>query len=91
VPHLARSAPADYGEFGPSYLHGVKTCGELLGRVFKRSHVNFAAPFVVTDVRVASGNGVAVLGSKIVRPSDIQVERENGVWGVAQLLPQAMP
>jgi hypothetical protein len=90
VPHLAKSIPVDYGRFGPSYLRGASTCGAVLTRLFERSRSDFPIPVEVTDVRVNGNEGVALLGFTTMPAGYIAIEREQGAWWVAEMLPHKL-
>jgi hypothetical protein len=85
---LADAVPVDYGEVGSSsHLRGGKTCAAIVLRVFKHFLPEFAGPVEVTDVRVYGDQVLAFIGSKTLPACYTNVEREGGIWKVAQLLP----
>jgi hypothetical protein len=90
VPHIARSAPVDYGVYGPAYLHGARSCATALTRLFEHSTIDFSASIEVTDVRVNGNIGLALIGSRTAPPAYLVIERERGRWWVGQVLAQTM-
>jgi hypothetical protein len=88
VPRLAKAVSVDYGQPEASSVHGGKTCGAVVSRLLEKARSDFSAPVEVTDVRVIGNEGSALLGFETAPAGYIAVKRENGTWGVAQLLPQ---
>jgi hypothetical protein len=85
-PGLAKAVPSDYGQLGPSYLRGGRTCAAVMILLFKHYNKQLAAPVAVTGVRVAGQLAYALLGSTVTPASYIIVQREGSTWKVAQLL-----
>jgi hypothetical protein len=90
IPRIAAALPADYGGGESSGRDAAKTCGEVLAKLLEKSRRDFSSPVEVTDVRLDGNEGFALLGSRAAPASSIAVARENGIWGVAQVLPQRL-
>jgi hypothetical protein len=86
APVFARAVPLDYGKFGPSYLHGGKTCAAVLSLLFKHLHLQLTEAIQVTDVRVSGSQGFAFFGSKRNPASQIALNRDGRSWRIAQLV-----
>jgi hypothetical protein len=86
LPSLAKAAPEDYGEFGPQYLRGGKTCEAVLSLLFEHFHNTLTAPVGVTGVRVEGNQAHALVGSATMSASYITLQRERGVWALNELL-----
>jgi hypothetical protein len=86
---LAAAVPLDYGEFGPSYLHGGKTCAAVMSLLFKHDHKQLVAEvphLQLLAVRVDGNHGMVLLGFGNLPERQITEVREGGVWKVAVLL-----
>lgn len=87
---LAKGAAVEYGQFGPVYLRGAKTCAQLLAMLFKHDRSLLAAEAAhleITGVRVEGENGFVLMRFSPRLPErQIAVARENGVWGLRVLL-----
>lgn len=87
---VAKSVPEDYGRgAGPSYLRGGTTCQAVVSRLFKYLHHRMVRAFRtlrVTQVRLKTRGGYAVLLFQKPPEHEIAVVRQNGTWKVASLL-----
>jgi hypothetical protein len=93
-PAFARTFPPALGEAGPSYLHGAKTCSEVMSRLFKQNHMRMAAYAVkleVAGVRLTGSHGLVVLAFRTLPGRQIEVEREHGSWKLDALVDRALP
>lgn len=86
IPRLAGAVPVDYGQHGQPYLRAGKTCAAVMALMFTHSHSQLAAPIAVTGVRVKGGVALALLGSSVIPASYITVQRQRGLWKIAQVL-----
>jgi hypothetical protein len=84
--NLVRAIPGDYGELGPSYLRGGRTCVVVLTTLFKHFHGELIAPIKVTSVRVAGDHAYALLASATLPASYVTLQREGAVWRINELL-----
>jgi hypothetical protein len=84
---LAQAAPVDYGQLGPAYLRGSKTCAAVIARLSKHFRGELSTPVAVTSVRISNGQTFALIGSRTMPAGYTTVEREKNTWKVAQLLP----
>lgn len=92
APSFASSVPVDYGKFGPSYLHGGKTCAEIASREFEHSRRQITAAIYITAVHLEHPDrAYALIGSRITPASYIAVVREGGAWKIGALLGRPMP
>jgi hypothetical protein len=88
-PGLAKAAPVDYGQFGPGYLRGSKTCAAVMSRLFKHEHrlISAEIPHLkFMSVRLEGSRGLILLGFGSLPERQITVVREGGVWKLAVLL-----
>lgn len=89
---FARSVPVDYGQYGPSYLHGGKTCAEIASREFAHSRTQLTSAIYITAVHLEHPDrAYALFGSRTGPASFIAVVRENGAWKIGALLGRPMP
>jgi len=91
---LSKSATEDYGHgsAGPAYLSAGRTCGAVLGLLFKHLGAQLrSGPTAVTGVRISGDRAIALLGSSTMPASDISLQRERGEWKIAQLIGVALP
>jgi hypothetical protein len=86
LPSFAKAVPLEYGKYGPSYLHGGKTCAGVMTRLFAHARRELAASVQVTNVRVSGPTALAFLGSKKMRASSIVLHRQGSGWRIAQVL-----
>jgi hypothetical protein len=91
LPSLVKAVPEDYGQFGPSYLRGSKTCREAMKRLFKHLHETLQKPVAVTGVLVNGDHAYALLGSPQRPANYLTLERQGNRWTVATLLGSGMP
>jgi ketosteroid isomerase-like protein len=85
VPILATATPLDAGRLGPPYLHGAKTCSDVMSLLSRHFRTQLASPVEVTGVLVAGDRALALLGSKTMPAGWITVQRERGAWKIDQL------
>jgi hypothetical protein len=91
LPLYQEAVVEDYGSgAGPAYTRG-KTCGVVMTKVFRHDRHLLSTRFVVTDVRVKGEEALAVLGSKTIPASYIDVHRQDGGWRINGLLASALP
>lgn len=91
---LARNYPEELGEFGPRYLHGLKTCPAILSRMFEPNRLllrRYRARLQVEAVRVASGIGIAFLTFKGLPTRKMEVIKEGGRWKMYAALDSELP
>jgi hypothetical protein len=90
ISSLANAVPEDYGQApAPPYLRGGKTCQAVMSRLFTHFHrrmVTDAATLKVTQVRLKTTGGYAVLNFGVKPEREITVVREGHVWKVSSLL-----
>jgi hypothetical protein len=90
LPILARATTLDDGRLGPSYLLGSKSCIEVMRRLSRHYRGQLASPIAVTGARVKGAEALAELGSKTMPAGWITLQREHGVWKIAQLFGGAL-
>ncbi len=91
VPAQVKAIPLDYGRPpGPAYLRGG-TCAVVMSRMFEHMHARLAGPVVVTDVRVLGSQAHVLVGSPTMAAVYLTLQREDGVWRVADLLGSSLP
>jgi hypothetical protein len=86
---IARAVPLDYGQSGPPYLHGGKTCAAVLSLLFKHDHGRLATEvpqLKVPSVRLEGNNGFVLLRFGRMPERQIAIEREGGVWKMEELI-----
>jgi hypothetical protein len=86
---VAKAAPLDYGQNGPPYLRGGKTCAAVFSLLFKHDHRQLAvraSRLKVTGVRVEGNEGFVLLAFGRMPERQIAVEREGRVWKIEALL-----
>jgi hypothetical protein len=89
---LVEAIPEDYGQApGPVYLRGGKTCQAVMSLLFRHFHSQLTGAIEVTGVRVKGNHALALLGSKTVPASMINMERERGAWKIDELLGVPLP
>jgi ketosteroid isomerase-like protein len=80
--------PVTYGKFGPSYLHGAKTCQAVVTRIFKHARGEWSGRVAVTGVVVMNAEHTAAMLGSAKAPASIAVfQREGGGWRVVGPLP----
>lgn len=85
APTFAKAVPIDYGKFGPSYLHGGKTCAAVLTLLFEHLRAQLREPIEVTQVRVSGSTAMAFLGAVRMRASELRLVNQGGSWKIDQL------
>ncbi|HTA96910.1 MAG TPA: hypothetical protein VK730_04640 [Solirubrobacteraceae bacterium] len=85
LPILATATPLDAGKLGPDYLHGAKTCTQVMSLLSKHFRTQLRTPVVVTGVRNNGEDALAELGSKTMPAGWITLQSEHGTWRIAQL------
>ncbi len=85
VPILATATPLDAGKLGPSYLHGAKTCAQVMSLLHKHFQTQLHPLPVVTGVRNRGESAMAELGSRKMPSGWITAHLEHGTWRIAQL------
>jgi hypothetical protein len=85
LPVLVTATPLDAGKLGPAYLHGAKTCAQVIRLLSRHFRTSFRTPVVVTGVRNNGEYALAELGSKTMPAAWITVRNEHGTWRIAQL------
>jgi hypothetical protein len=90
---LARSYVETVGEHGPRFVRGLKSCSQILSRFFggASQSVAFDLRLGITQVRVARGIGLVVLGNKPFPIRVLEVVREHGKWFLYGSLDSEMP
>jgi hypothetical protein len=89
---FVRSVVVDYGEFGPSYLHGAKSCTAIAERQFRHARNQLTAAVHVTAVHLEHPDrAYALFGSRTTPASFIAVVREGGAWKVGALMGRPVP
>jgi hypothetical protein len=91
-PGFARAVPTAYGEFGPAYLHGGRTCAAVASLQFRHDRSQLTAGIQVTAVHLErTDRAYALFGSKTTPASFIAVVREGGTWKVAAIMGRPEP
>jgi hypothetical protein len=90
IPSLVKAVPEDYGQLGPSYLRGGKTCQAVMARLFSHFHSELTAPVAVTGALVNGDHALALLGSARMPASYITLQRQRGGWTINALLGNAL-
>jgi hypothetical protein len=90
LPILATATPLDAGKLGPSYLHGAKTCTQIMSLLSKHFRAQLHPLPVVTGVRNQGANATAELGSRKMPAGWITAQLEHGKWRIAQLFGGAL-
>jgi hypothetical protein len=88
---LAESVSEDYGQAGPIYLRGAKTCRAVMSLLFKHFYSQLRAQVDVTGVRVEGRVARVLLGSRTMPAGVLTVERVGGGWRVDGLLGSPLP
>jgi hypothetical protein len=88
---IAGSVAESYGQGGPSYLHGAKTCGAVLTLLFRHAHEELMEAVDIVEVRVDHAEAQVVLSSRKMRASSIFLIRYRNAWKVRELLGQPLP
>ncbi len=88
---IASSVAQDYGQAGPPYLRGGKTCQAVLSMLFEHFREQLTEAVTVVEVRVDGVNAQVVLGSRKMPASTIPVRRQGRSWRIGQLLAQPLP
>jgi hypothetical protein len=91
TPGFAMALPVDYGQFGPSYLRGARTCQAVLTRIFKHSHDELTAPIKINGVLAKGNHAYAVLDSRKMPASILPLVEEHGTWMVYAPLAGRIP
>jgi hypothetical protein len=91
LPGFAAAIPLDYGRDGSAYLRGAKTCQAVMTRLFKHLHHELSVPPTVVAVRVSGERALALLGSRKMPASYIDLQRERGAWMIDELTGSRMP
>jgi hypothetical protein len=79
------------GPPGPHWLSGVKTCADVLGRVFAHYRAELRAPVFVTSVRVYGNHAQVLVGFKTVPAGFLMAHREAAGWKVDSMLARPLP
>lgn len=87
----ARSAVANFGRLGTSYLRGARTCPQVLSRMFKHRHGELTQPIAVTGVLTRADHAFAIVDSPKMPDSIVSLQREDGAWRVNTPLPAVIP
>jgi hypothetical protein len=90
-PSLAGAIAEDYGQAGPAYLRGGKTCQAVMSMLFKHSHEELAEAITVVDVRLSGERAQAILSSRSMPASNIFLHRNGDSWKVDSLLGKPLP
>lgn len=88
-PGIAKSAPRSYGQLGPPYLHGARTCAAVMSRLFEHYQHQLDAKrhgLKIPSLRVEGEEGVAMLDFPGMPERDIALDRRGGSWHLAKLL-----
>lgn len=86
---IARQAPVDYGQNGPPYMRGGRTCAAVFERLFWHFHRQLttkASRLRVAGVRVEGDEGFVLLTFGGTSERQISVEHESDGWKVQALL-----
>jgi hypothetical protein len=90
-PRFVGAVAEDYGQAGPAYLRGGKTCQAVMSMLFKHFHEQLAEAITVVDVRVSGDRAEVVFSSRSMPASDIFLQREHGSWGIDGLIGNPLP
>jgi hypothetical protein len=89
---LAESLVEDYAHTpGPLYLRGLKTCPQILTKLFSHIHAQLTEPVAVTGVRVSGRRAYAILGWRSIPAGKTELRSENGVWKIDRVLSERLP
>lgn len=90
---VVRSVVQDYGRgsAGPAYLRSATTCAGVLTLLFGHSRTQLEAPIEIVAERVAGGEALVLLGSRIQPAGYLALVREGGGWRLTGLLATQLP
>jgi hypothetical protein len=88
---IARTVPEDYGQNGPAYLRGGKSCQTVLAMLFSHFHEQLSEAITVIEVRVKGDSAEVVLSSRRMPASDLFLARQGSSWKIGELLGQPLP
>jgi hypothetical protein len=91
LPSLAAAVPSTYGQAGPHYLRGEKTCAAILSTLFSHFHGELSEPVDIVAIRVKGAAAKVVLSSRKMRANSILLEHRGGAWRMQQMLGQPLP
>ena len=88
----AETLPESYGQpAGPRWLHGVRTCTQMLAGVFAHFHRELTVPATVVAVRVRGEHADALVGFSSLPAGFVRLHREGAAWKVDGLLASPLP
>jgi hypothetical protein len=90
-PGFANLVAEAYGQAGPSYLRGGKTCEAVMSLLFRHFHEQLVETVRILDIRVDGGRARATIGSRKMSASSLTLADEHGSWKVEELLGQPLP
>ncbi|MGA9285387.1 MAG: hypothetical protein WBV85_08085 [Solirubrobacteraceae bacterium] len=91
---IAKLYPQSLGVGGPPYLRGLKTCAEIVSKLFDQNHTQVradAATLRVTNVRVEGKLGLAVLAFNGRPGRQMETIREHRSWKMLFPLDTELP
>ncbi|MFZ2114906.1 MAG: hypothetical protein WAU77_14380 [Solirubrobacteraceae bacterium] len=91
IASLAHAVPEDYGQAGPSYLRGGKTCQAVLSMLFQHFHEQLTEAVTVVEVRVEDSDAQVVFSSRKMPASHIFLVGQGHSWKVSALIGQPLP
>ena len=83
APALARAFVESVGEHGPHFTHGLRTCPQILAKVFAGATtpmLAFSLRPAIASVRVSHNMALVVLGAKPFPLRVFSAVREGGKW-----------
>lgn len=88
----AEVLPEEYdGPPGPHWLSGVKTCTNVLGRVFAHYRAELRVPVSVVSVRVYGNHAQVLVGFRAAPAGFVMAHREASDWKIDSMLARPLP
>lgn len=86
---LVEAIPEDFGQYGPPYLRGGKTCVAVMDKLFNHLHTQLAAELPrlsVATVRLKKRRGLVFLSFGALPERKLFVEREGAKWKLGDVI-----
>jgi hypothetical protein len=78
--------------YGPRFLWGLKTCSQIMSRLFVYVHSEVSAPVAVAAIRIAHGHAFVLLRSQTMPMSMMEATPEaRAGWRVDRLRAEGIP